>query len=322
MHDYLKQPVWLVGAGYMGREYAKVLTAQNVPFSVICRSSQSADSFEKDTGCRPQTGGLEAAYEALPIPEAAIVAVNVSALYETARSLIAHGVCRILVEKPAGLGYDEIHALYTAASAAGAEVFVAYNRRFYASARKVRELAAEDGGVTSFSFEFTEWSHKIEKLDKAPAELENWFLSNSTHVVDLAFFLGGEPRELASYTCGALDWYSKASAFAGAGISTAGAVFSYRANWESAGRWSVTLQTKRRRLILCPLEGLKEQPRGSVTVTDVVLDDALDRDFKPGLYLQTEAFLTGQTKDLLSLREHDAMCAVYRKMERPAAEIV
>ena len=320
MQHHLNPAVWLVGTGYMGKEYAKVLRAQGVPFAAICRSSRSAEAFEQETGAPALSGGLEAAYAALPVPETAIVAISILSLLETTTDLIAHGVRRILLEKPAGLDFDEIHRLRQLAEAAGAEVFVAYNRRFYASVRKARELAAEDGGVTSFFFEFTEWAHQIEGLDKPAVEKENWFLANSTHVVDLAFFLGGAPRELSSYTGGSLSWYSKASAFAGAGVSATGAVFSYRANWESAGRWSVELQTKRRRLILCPLEGLKEQLRGSLAVTEIALDDALDRDFKPGLYLQTEAFLSGQTEDLLPLGEHDAHCAVYRRMEQPSAQ--
>ena len=42
-----------------------------------------------------------------------------------------------------------------------------------------KEIIAEDNGVTSFNFEFTEWSHEIEKLEKAPGVKENWFLANS-----------------------------------------------------------------------------------------------------------------------------------------------
>ena len=43
MSDNLK--VLLVGAGYMGKEYGKVLNALNVPYSVVCRSQESANKF-------------------------------------------------------------------------------------------------------------------------------------------------------------------------------------------------------------------------------------------------------------------------------------
>ena len=51
-------------------------------------------------------------------------------------------------------------------------------------------MIAEDGGVTSFHFEFTEWSHQIQHLQKAPGVMDHWVLGNSSHVLDLAFHLG------------------------------------------------------------------------------------------------------------------------------------
>ena len=114
-------------------------------------------------------------------------------------------------------------------------------------------MIADDGGVTSFNFEFTEWSHQIEKLDKPKGELEGG-MANSTHVVDLAFFLGGVPIEMNSYVKVALPWYSKAAAFAGAGISDKEVPFSYKANWMSAGRWSVEILTNENKYIFEPKE--------------------------------------------------------------------
>ena len=39
---------------------------------------------------------------------------------------------------------------------------------------------------------------EIEKLNKVPGIKENWFLGNSTHVVDLAFYLGGKPKQIST----------------------------------------------------------------------------------------------------------------------------
>ena len=168
--------------------------------------------------------------------------------------LLQANVKRVLVEKPAGLNCDQIRKVADETKKQKAEVLVAYNRRFYASTLKAKEFLKEDGGVTSFNFEFTEWSHEIEKLKKAPGVKENWFLANSTHVVDLAFYLGGKPKEICCYTGGGLEWHPTASIFAGAGVSETGALFSYQANWESAGRWSLEILTKKHRLIFRPLE--------------------------------------------------------------------
>ena len=78
-------------------------------------------------------------------------------------------------------------------------------------------------------------------------------------MVDLAFNLGGIPKELSSFTAGSLDWHPSAAVFSGAGISENGAPFNYRANWESAGRWGVEVLTKEHKLILRPMEKLQIQ---------------------------------------------------------------
>ena len=247
--------VWLIGAGLMAQDYIKVLKALENNFIVIGRGEETSKQCEEVTGCEVRTGGLKQFLDTKPqCCSHAIVSVGVEKLYETTKELLEFGVKNILVEKPAGLYKEEFETLVQIAQAQKATVVVAYNRRFYASVLKAQEIIKKDGGVTSFNFEFTEWGHVIAPLKKADGVKEKWFLGNSTHVVDLAFYLGGKPKELCSFTQGSLDWHSSASVFSGAGISTKNALFSYQADWGSAGRWSVEILTKENRLILRPME--------------------------------------------------------------------
>ncbi len=311
----MKKTVWLIGSGTMALDYAKVLKALDCDVDVIGRGDLSAREFEGKTGLAVIRGGLERFLEGGPeLPGHAIVSVGVEELKNVSVHLVRYGVKNILVEKPAGLNSREIEELRQTATQQGARVFVAYNRRFYASVAKARDIIREDGGVTSFNFEFTEWSHVIGGLKKAPGVLDNWFLANSTHVVDLAFFLGGHPREMQCYTAGSLDWHPSASAFAGAGVSATGALFSYQANWAAPGRWGVEILTNKHRLIFKPLEKLQVQNIGSVTTEVVELDDKLDVDFKPGLYLQVKAFIDGNTKNFCTIEEQSAYCKTYDRM--------
>ena len=127
----------------------------------------------------------------------------------------------------------------------------------------------------------------------------------TVRVIDLALFLGGSPQQLTSFVSRGLSWHPQASVFSGAGVTDRGALFSYHANWESAGRWGIELRTSKRRLLLCPLEQLQEQKRDSVEITPVEIDDHLDRQFKPGFYLQTKAMLSGSSIELLpTIQEH------------------
>ena len=309
--------VLLVGAGYMGKEYGKILNALNVPYSVVCRSDASAHKFNEELGVMPISGGVENALKQIKEkPEIAIVAVNIEFLSSTVIALLNNGIKEILVEKPAGLNKSEIQMVYETSKKMNAKVYVGYNRRFYSSTEKALEIISKDGGISSFNFEFTEWGFQIEKTSHAQEVKEEWLLANSSHVIDLAFFLGGNPREMCSFNSGHLDWHSKASKYVGAGITDKGVLFSYHANWVAPGRWSVELLTKEHRLFFRPMEKLAIQKKGSVKVENVELNDQLDIDFKPGLYKQVETFLYNKKDDrLLTIDEQLKHLEFYEKID-------
>jgi predicted dehydrogenase len=301
MPNHINDPqLALVGAGAIAIEYARVLDDQDVSFLAIGRGAKSCETFTAATGHNARPGGLQSFLaDGAALPSTAIVCVSVEELAPVCLLLLANGVSRILLEKPGGNTLGEIQAVSTAAESVGAEVFLAYNRRFYASTRLARQMIVEDGGLISLTFEFTEWAHDVEALDRPPAVKQNWFLANSSHVSDLAFFLGGLPLRFCAETTGTFSWHPSGTIFVGAGVTQTGALFSYHANWDSAGRWGVELSTSARRLILRPMERLHQTRRGTVAVEEVPLPDDLDTRFKPGLYRQVQAFLAGETSDLL-----------------------
>ena len=310
-----RKTCWVIGAGYMGVEYTKVLKSMEIDFLVIGRGTSNIDKLKSEFAIDGVSGGLDLYLEGAPeAPKFAIVAVTVEELMSTTCKLIEIGVKKILVEKPAGLNKQEIATLNELAIQKNVEIFVAYNRRFYASVLKAKEIIEKDGGVTSFNFEFTEWSHEIVDLVKPKLVKEHWFLGNSTHVVDLAFFLGGRPKEMKTYTSGGLDWHSSSSIFSGAGISELNALFSYQANWEAPGRWGVEILTKSSRLIFRPLEKLQIQKIGSVKIEFVEIDDKLDAEYKPGLFVQTQNFLSDNTIDFCTLKDQLDSVDLYNGM--------
>lgn len=309
--------VLLVGVGAMGKEYGKVLKAQGKEIIAVGRGEKHALEFETLIKSPVIAGGLEQALKNLEeLPEKAIVAVNVDKLAETTKLLIKSGIKHILVEKPAGLNASEIENVKELSKENHANVYVAYNRRFYASTEKALKMIERDGGVTSFSFEFTEWSENIAVIPHPAHVKEEWLLANSSHVIDLAFFLGGAPVKMSSFLSGSLDWHSKASIYAGAGVTEKGALFSYQANWDAPGRWGVEVLTKEHRFYFRPMEKLAIQKRKSVKIEEVLLSTELEDKFKPGLYKQVEAFLDGKGKEkLLTIDEQAKHMEFYKKME-------
>ena len=246
MSDNLNMNVWLIGAGTMSIEYARVLNSLNVRFKVIGRGEESARKFEANTGIkviRESTSELLKNHESVK-PQYAIVVVGIKELASVTKELIRSGVSHLLVEKPAGLDFNEVMDLAQFANRTKANVTIAYNRRFYASIQKVIELAQDDGGIKSCRFEFSEWANVIEKLNIDPEIKRNWFFANSTHVIDLAFFLIGKPSEIQCYTKGSLSWHPEASIFTGAGITEKEVLFSYHADWNGPGRWGIEVVTR------------------------------------------------------------------------------
>ena len=302
-----KKEIWIVGAGPMAMDHARVLLHLGMTPTVIGRGEVSAKKFEDEIGISVKRGGLQKFLnQNKPSKETfIIIAVGTEVLMHSLVQFIDLDFARILIEKPVAISIEELLENEDYLRPIQEKVFVAYNRRFYPSVKKAMELIKKDGGLQSMHFDFTEWSYKIEPLLKAPGVKENWFFANSSHVVDLAFFFAGQPTEWQAYSKkGKISWHDK-SFFTGAGITEKGVLFSYKANWESAGRWSIELLTKHRKLILCPLEELKQVKRGKIEVEDIVIDNELNFNYKPGILRQLESFLSeGYSSALISLKEH------------------
>ena len=295
--------IWIIGTGSIALEYAKILKSLEKEFIAVGRSGKNADNFIAVGAQKVVSGGLDNFLSQMPdAPDKAIVATNVEQLATNTNSLLNYGVKDILVEKPGFCKPEELKAVVDLVQEKSAKVYLAYNRRFYSSVLAAEKIIKEDGGVTSFNFEFTEWGHVIEGLNYSREVFENWFYANSTHVVDLAFFLGGVPKNLSCFSTGELSWH-KPVIFSGAGISVTGAPFSYQANWNAPGRWVVEVLTSKHRLYFKPMESLQIQEKGSVAVNPVAIDDYLDRQYKPGFYLETKAFIEGDYTRLCSAEE-------------------
>jgi predicted dehydrogenase len=299
----------------MAKEYAKVLEGLKVSYEVIGRGVENCNSFkELFPQAKVFAGGLES-FESIKKYTHGIICSNVDYLASHTKLLIGLGIKEILLEKPGGTNLHEIVDLAEFARNKQAKVAIAYNRRFYSSVLKCRELIEEDGGVKSFHFEFTEWPHTIEDLANYETVKNNLLFANSTHIIDMAFYLGGMPKEIKSFATDSLDWHPKAI-FSGAGITTNNALFSYQANWKGPGRWVAEFVTYKHRFIFKPLEMLQIQELKSVKVEQFLIDDELDKLYKPGLYNQTKAFLLNpKDSSLIYLDQQEQNCRkIYQVM--------
>lgn len=295
----------LIGAGPMAQSYGHAFRALSRDCVVIGRGQSSAETFEQTVGLPVLTGGLEANIAQLSAVSHAIVALPVPALAQQTLALMEAGVRNILVEKPAGLNVEEINRVAAMARKTASRVYVAYNRRFYASVQTAKRRIEADGGATSFRFEISEWADRIGPSAQPDNVKAAWFLANSTHVVDMAFFLGGFPKTISASSAGSVGWHTP-SVFVGHGETQDGALFSYHGDWGASPRWMVEVCTAGHTYMFQPLEGLKVRTKAGFAIEEIALDPVEDTaPLKPGVKAQTEAFLSDDvSSDLLSIEDH------------------
>lgn len=317
MSDNIKN-ILLIGSGYMATEYAKVLNGMKKEYTIVGRGEKSAAALKEETGHDVVTGGIEKYLgDGNQVPEYAIVALPVESLSDTTLLLIKSGVKNILIEKPGALKISALEEIQKQAEEKNVHVYIGYNRRFYKSVSEAKKMIQEDGGAITAHFEFTEWTHRVEASGNTENTLKNWFLGNSSHVVDLAFYLCGMPKSINCEIAGQenIPWHPVGSIYSGSGVTENNVLFSYDANWGFPGRWALQVNTKKHRFILKPLEQLKVVEMNSVKIEDCDLDYSIDTDYKAGLYKETEAFLTGEgAETLCTAAEQIEAMKIYEKI--------
>lgn len=316
--NFKGKEILLIGSGYMAREYLLILANMGCKVTIIGRGEQKIASLKAEFPSFVfHVGGLASFLEGNDeLPAFAINAVNVNHLKDTTLLLIKAGVKNILIEKPGDLTNDGLEKIKKCAEENKATVKIAYNRRFYTAINVLKQEMELDGGATSAHFEFTEWVHTIDPAIYDADTLGKWIIANSSHVIDAAFSIIGAPKELNAYIGGqnTIEWHPSGSIFSGSGLSVKDVPFTYNSNWQSAGRWAIEILTNKRRFYLKPMEKLQVQKKGAIAIEEFEIDDQLDKDFKPGLYLLTESFLSQNNNGLVSIDEQLKMNSYYNQI--------
>lgn len=304
--------VLVIGTGPMSLEYVKVLRALGFAVEVKARSLSSASFYEKQNNVR-----VYSEWNQIDLSQVreAIVAVPEEALAIETLNLIDLGVKKILVEKPGGLDFDDISRLSSAAVLNQSQVFIAFNRRHTSISQVVRRLVRASD-LQSFEFEFSERSHIIEHLGKPPEVLRNWFFQNSSHVIDLAFYIGGEPSQLTGRTNGGNDWHPAGTKFTGFGTTVSSVPFSYFSDWDAPGGWRMSFRLRGFSVYLDNLENARIVTPGSLSRALSAEKSFFDRNFKPGIYRQVRSFLSTTPQDIPTIDDQLKRLVFYKQILR------
>lgn len=313
----MARSVLVIGVGKMGAAHLQVL-AELAPDVVTGWAPGSRPrAVERDVGgAVVRRDELQATLAAVR-PTHVIVASPVETLTPIAIEVMKAGVKHLLIEKPAAMDQCECGLLMACAAETGAEIHVAYNRRFYASVRgALTHMRAAGESIESVLFEFNE-AMPAQGPGAVPEVKARWLLANSMHVIDTAFHPVGLPDMQRSrfQHSGELSWHPAGSVFVGSGETVTGVPFACHANWNAPGRWGFEWMTKSTRYVFRPMEKLSVMRRGRFDLEPMALDDEIDSRFKPGVYHQNRAFLAGdRAAGLVALPEAAVLIPLAQKI--------
>ena len=263
--------VLIIGGGYMGKEYAKALTHLDIQdVTILTRTVQEPSVFSTKFKYKVYHDGFEKHLATIGKKDLVIIATPTELLIPAAKLAIETGQNKILLEKPGSLFVEELTSLNKIITKQ--KVRIGYNRLMYTNFHKLKLLTEDEGGILSCKFDFTEWTHKIPFNVYQNDEYKFWGISNSLHLISMAFELIGIPKEMSSSQSGNLDWHPSGSIFIGYGYSEQNIPFSYHANWESSGRWEIQVMTKNNTYRLMPLEDIYVCKKGTVDWIKVNFD--------------------------------------------------
>lgn len=287
--------IGIIGAGYMSREHIRAL--QQIP-------SVSVGSIYSRTIGRAQSVAIDYDIPHVAISfqdfvlnadiDGVIIAVPELSLPEVLSEISILEV-PFLIEKPVGVNFKVALELTNLLQQRSKLSYVALNRRFYSSTLFALATLENESDRSSriISIRDQESPLRALKAGQPPEVCANWMYANSVHLIDYFRIFGrGKINDVQ-----VLNHYNPNDPyFTSAHISfSSGDVGLYQALWNSPSPWSVEIQTKHHHLELKPLESLIITD--SAGTTTPVQTDTRDKDFKPGLVLQSTEFIKALKED-------------------------
>jgi predicted dehydrogenase len=282
----LSRPVSIaiVGSGKAAAYHLETLRhIRNVKVAcLVNRGRSNPEKLLREYGIGAHHTSLEAALSTGGF-EAAIVAVSCEATAEISHALATRGI-RCLIEKP--LGMSSAEAKRIAELPSQAMHAVAYNRRFYSSVLRAREIVRSLGTPYSIHMEASEDLWKV-MASSGLEGLRSRLITNTTHGLDLfTLFYGQAVETKALFARKQLEGvpisFQTGTRFANGCNGT------FLSHWQSPTRWMVSLYGDRYRIDInlstnqCSLFSGK-----ATTVFGPAVED---RRAKAGIYLQDWTF--------------------------------
>ena len=192
---------------------------------------------------------------------------------------------KCLVEKPIGYNLEIANIINEEALKYNRDVYVAFNRRHYASTRNLL-LELNKTNETRYIHIYDQENPNAALLSGQPElVVKNWMYANSIHLIDFVLLLGrGNIKNIINIIPLIDNYILTKIEF------DSGDIVIYECVWNAPAPWSVVVNTKNKRWEMRPIEKLFFQDFTSRQLQEFELDD-LDIIYKPGLKVQAEEML-------------------------------
>jgi predicted dehydrogenase len=278
----------VIGAGYMAHEHIKAFQAVGgaTIAGVMGRSPTNVKNICEEFGILAQAKSVSELYEKTRA-DALLVAVNEAASPRLLNEALDYPWV-ILAEKPISLKIADAKQIEQKRAMLNRQVFVAMNRRHYASTRQSQRLLESDDNPRIIEI------HDQENIIAAteggtPSEvISSWMVANSIHLIDyFNIFCRGKLSHIHINAELDVDNPFFSQAFIEYDSGDKGV---YTAFWNAPGPWSVKITTKKQLLEMRPLEKLERQifPQRQRHLVDLPEDD---QHHKPGLFIQASGLV-------------------------------
>lgn len=248
------------------------------------RTIEKAQVLAQEFGIHYCADSIDALYQ-ISKPDLVVVCVYEPAKREIMLKCIPHQI-PILAEKPIGLDYNEAVEIHALAKQHQCPLWVALNRRCYASTREALGLLNEHHQERRMIEVCDQQDLNLaRKLGHSEHVLQHWMYANSIHLMDyFTTFARGTLEKITILS----PWHPASPGFVAAHLLfNSGDMGLYKAYWNGPGPWSCTVATQSLFLELKPLEQLRYQMAGSRAWHTPEPSD-VDKQFKPGFRLQAQ----------------------------------
>lgn len=281
-----KIKVAFVGTGYMANEYAKVLSKsfpyKNIIVGAINRSNPRIDDFIINYNVKKKFSNIDQMMREVS-PDIVFVTVNELSAIKVIEKLSKYP-CVCMIEKPAGVDYEESKKILLLKKNKKFFSFVGLNRRFYSSVINAKEVLKKDSSKRIIKICDQENIILAKKMGQPKKVLNNWMYANSIHLIDLAHFFGR--GDITNIKTNNKKNFLQEGYLSSKLSFSSGDVVEYFCIWNRPAPWSLQISTNKYFLELKPIEEfsyLKNPSRKWINVKKSIKDKI----YKPGIYLQT-----------------------------------